>query len=72
MTQTAHEWLLDVVAAADELGYLVRHVGVEEIALIRQDLNSYTDVTIKGRFVNGRLLRDILVPTDQARARERV
>jgi len=65
MTQTAHEWMLDIVATAEDMGYLVRYVGVDEIGLTRPELRSYTDITIKGRFVNGRLLRDTLVPVQQ-------
>jgi hypothetical protein len=64
MTQPAHEWMLEIVQAAEELGYLVRYVGVDEIGLVRSQGNSYLDISLKGKFVNGKLLRDTLVPVE--------
>jgi hypothetical protein len=62
MTQPAHEWMLEIVQAAEELGYLIRYVGVDEIGLTHPHGHSYVDVTLKGRFVNGRLLWETLLP----------
>ena len=70
MTQTAHDWMVELVTAAEELGYLVRSVGPDAIALTKPD-RPYVDIDIRGRFVNGALLREMLVPADQARGRER-
>jgi len=63
--------MLDIVEAAEDLGYYVRSVSVEEIALTRPNMKSYTDITIKGRFVNGQLLRDTLVPALSGSAKEK-
>jgi hypothetical protein len=64
MTQPAHEWMLEIVQAAEELGYRIRYVGVDEIGLVRSQGYSYLDITLKGRFVNGKLLRDTLLPVE--------
>ena len=58
----AHTWMLDIVEAAEELGYFVRSVSLDHIELTRPELKSYTDVTIKGRLINGAVLRQTLVP----------
>jgi hypothetical protein len=64
VTQPAHEWMLEIVQAAEELGYLIRYVGFEEIGLVRSQGNSYLDISLKGKFVNGKLLRDTLLPVE--------
>jgi hypothetical protein len=64
VTQPAHEWMLEIVQAAEELGYLIRYVGVEEIGLTHPHGHSYVDLTLKGKFVNGKLLRDTLAPVE--------
>lgn len=58
---TAHEWMLDIVKAAEELGYGIRYVSRNEIGVIRPEGNGFFDIDIKGVFVNGDLLRRTLV-----------
>lgn len=59
--------MLEIVAEAERLGYRIRWVGVEEIGLTRSAKGSWTDVTIKGRFINAQALRDILVPVSETK-----
>lgn len=65
MTSPAHEWMLELVTAAEELGYFIRSVGPDEIALVSPKAAGYVDVTIKGRLVSGALLRQLLVPVEK-------
>jgi hypothetical protein len=64
MTQPAHEWMLEIVQVAEELGYRIRYVGVDEIGLVRSQGNSYLDISLKGKFVNGKLLRETLLSVE--------
>ena len=64
----AHTWMLDIVEAAEELGYYVRSVSLESIELTRPELKSFTDITIKGRLINGAVLRQTLMPADREKA----
>jgi hypothetical protein len=62
MTQPAHEWMLEIVTAAEELGYGIVGIANDEIRLTRPvGSNGYIDVTLRGQFVNGRLLRETLI-----------
>lgn len=64
MTQPVHEWMLDIVQAAEELGYRVRFVGGQKIGLARPEGRSFIDVELEGLFVNGAALRRILQPVE--------
>jgi hypothetical protein len=57
--------MLEIVTAAEELGYGIRVVSREEITLTRPLGNGYIDVTLRGQFVNGRLLRETLIPVEK-------
>lgn len=68
MSHDVHEWMLDVVKTADELGYLVRSVAPDKIGLSRPEGRSFVDVDLSGLFVNGAALRRILQPVSKESA----
>lgn len=62
---TGHDHLLALVAAAEELGYLVLEVSTYRIRMIR--VGDELEITLESHFVSADFLRSVLRPAGPPR-----
>lgn len=56
---SAHDHLVELVAAAEDLGFGVVEVSLSKVVLLR--IHDHVEITVAGVFVSGAVLREVLL-----------